>query len=269
MLGKLADEGKPLLVSLGPAMAATFGEKDPIAGLLGRYGLIAKTGMPLIAVRTTARGPTFSTDMIMRAPTGDHVLQKAMVDLATFITWPLPIGPASGAQATLAPLLVAAPSTDTWGESQWVRLRQVPREQRGMLADPPTPNESDLLTPAAWPGETPAWVGAAAAEIPGDQPRRLVVVGSVDWFIDPVVEEAYVIDGREVPAHPGNLELLESAVLWLAGQDDLIAQSATARAAPTVSALQASSLRRLRLVTIFGPAALILLAGVAYALWRK
>jgi hypothetical protein len=138
-----------------------------------------------------------------------------------------------------------------------------------MLADPPTPNQGDLLTPPAWPGEPPAWVGAAAAEIPGDRPRRLVLVGSVDWFIDPVVEEAYAIDGREVSAHPGNLELLESAVLWLAEQDDLIAQSATARAAPTVSALRAGSLRRLRLMTIFGPAGLVLLAGVAYALWRN
>lgn len=114
------------------------------------------------------------------------------------------------------------------------------------------------------------WLVAAAAERfeVGAAPQRVVVVGSNSWLIDRVARRQVEVDGRAVPAYPGNYEFFEAAVMWLANQDDLIAQSPTARAVPTVKDLSAATVSRLRIGVIAGMPALMLVIGLAYRIVR-
>jgi hypothetical protein len=101
-----------------------------------------------------------------------------------------------------------------------------------------------------------------------DRPQRLVVIGSNSWFTDQVMGEAASVDGRIVPANPGNLELMEASIYWLAGQDDAIAQSATARAVPLIRSLDPGMLSLLRWLAIAGLPGAVLALGVAWRLAR-
>ena len=64
---------------------------------------------------------------------------------------------------------------------------------------------------------------------------------------------------------PGNAELFEAAVLWLAGQDELIATSAGARSTAMVKPLSPGSLTALRWGLIAGLPLMTLGLGI---LWR-
>ena len=77
-----------------------------------------------------------------------------------------------------------------------------------------------------------AWRVAVASERfeVGKPSQRLVAVGSNSWYMDAVSRQTANVDGRMVLAYPGNSEMFEAAVWWLAGQDDLIAQSPSAQA---------------------------------------
>ena len=100
------------------------------------------------------------------------------------------------------------------------------------------------------------------------RPQRLVIVGSNSWYSDHVMGEAATVDGRIVPANPGNIELMEASIYWLAGQDDSIAQSATARAVPLIRSLDRGTLRLLRWVAIAGLPGAVLGLGVVWRLTR-
>jgi hypothetical protein len=84
-----------------------------------------------------------------------------------------------------------------------------------------------------------------------------------------VTQQGRLVDGRPVLQNPGNLELLDASVHWLAHQDELIAQSAAATAAPMVRAIDERSLRLVRFATIGGLPVFVLLCGVALRVLRK
>jgi len=112
-------------------------------------------------------------------------------------------------------------------------------------------------------------LGAAAERLTADgNTQRLVAIGSNTWFSDPILKDLAEVDGRPVPANPGNAELFEAAVSWLAGQDDLIAQSPTARAVPLIGPLSGGTRTALRLLAIVGLPVLVLLAGLIWRMLR-
>jgi hypothetical protein len=110
-----------------------------------------------------------------------------------------------------------------------------------------------------------SWPIVAACERPGSTgPQRLLVVGSNTFFVDARAELTR-IDGRIVESSPGNFELLEAGVYWLAGQDDLIAQSPGARAVALVKPINEAQLRLVRLLVMLGVPVAVLGFGLA---WR-
>jgi hypothetical protein len=95
------------------------------------------------------------------------------------------------------------------------------------------------------------------------------VVGSFDWFFDEWTRPATIVDERIVADNPGNAELFEAAVLWLAGQDELIARSPTARATPRIESIDPGRLSALRWSLVGGLPGLVLLLGVLWWLLSR
>lgn len=277
--GRLLDAGEPVIVSLSPSMLPTYGEQDPMAKVLEKYGLRAQTGKPLLMDVPGQRGRTAETDRIVQGTlAGDsgHALAGAVRGVPTYLTWPIPIDLAPGADAKVWPVLTVPVSTSsppgTWAETEWQRFRSVRREERALMPDAPSYTAGrDAGAPAAPLAAADGWTVVAAAERgnPSDRSSRVVVVGSNDWFIDQVTQQGTVVDGRTTFQNPGNMELLENSLLWLTHQDSLIAQSATARATPIVRAVPDGALRMLRLAVVAGLPALVLITGALARAARK
>lgn len=264
---RLLNAGTPVIVSLAPSMLPTYGEQDPMTKVLQRYGLDAKTGTPLLTDVLTQRGRTAETDRIVQGTIkGEdaHPLAGAVRGVPTYLTWAIPIDAQAGVKSTTRPVLTvpvsAATPPTTWAESEWQRFRSVRREERALMPDAPAYTQGrDTAAPATPLPNADGWTVVAAAEV--EPNTRLLAVGSNDWFIDQVTQQGTIVDGRPAFQNPGNLELLENALLWLTHQDQLIAQSATARATPIVKAIPDAPLRMLRIAVIAGLPALVLLCG--------
>jgi hypothetical protein len=160
-----------------------------------------------------------------------------------------------------SPVLTTPADTQTWGESQWLRVYQTPREQVPLIPDQPKFDEGRDVK-----GGTGAWTLAVATE---KDSQRAVIVGSNSWITDKYSQQMGTVEGRQTLLFPGNVELFEASVLWLAGQDTMIAQSPAARSVAMVRAIESPSLTRLRWSIVLGLPGLVLLVGVIYGMTRK
>jgi len=275
VLTSLADSGANLLVSMNPSIIPGYGEQDPTTAPLARFGLAAETGRPLLRERVTAQGRVIETDQMLMPDRGDTPLAGAVRNLPTFVPWPIALFERpveEKVRITRTTLYSIQATADVWAESQWLRLWQTPREQRSILPEGPQFDEGrDGRWPEGQPTKTPQrWAVSVAAERfeLGAKPQRLIAVGSNAWFMDQVTHQQLAVDGRAAAANPGNLELFEAAVYWLANQDALIAQSPSARIVPMIGNIDETLLSRLRLAVVIGMPMLVLLAGLSYRLVR-
>ena len=263
---QLIESGENVLVSLNPSTLPAFGATDAISAALAPFGIEADSGRPILQEQFTSFGRVVRTDQRVVTANDDHILPQAITGLPTMLTWPISIhqiDTPDELQVQFIPLLSIEPG-ERWAESQWLGYRQIPRDQRHLVPNPPQ-NDS-TRDDAAGP-----WVVAAAVQrkVPGlDHAHRLIVIGSNDWFVDQVIQEASVIDGRIVSKNPGHIELFEAAFYWLAGQDELIAQSATARAIAMVQPIEPTQLTLIRWIVIAALPALVLLIGVFWRIVR-
>ncbi len=269
-LAQLVGEGRPILLSLNPSPDAGVGLADPIAAVLPRYGLAAATDRPLFRSAVSG-GSRLSAPLAMAtgaepaSGAAEHPLAAAVAGLPTLLPWPITLTPAADGAAVgveVTPLLTVADDESTWAESQWIGVWSSRTDER-RLSDQTTPDpRSDTLRP---PGGGDRWLVAAAAErrdpaLP--EPARLVVVGGNAWFTDPVAMRQANLDGRQFFVNPGNLELFESGVMWLAGRDDLIARSSASQAVPLVR-IRAEELSAVRWVLLGGlPLGVLVLGGI-------
>lgn len=260
--------GAPVLVSLNPSVLPTYGDKDPLVTPLARFGLSANTGKPLLsrvvrpgAPRAIADPGRRVTPKIEPSALEPSPITRAISGLPTQLAWVVPIErvDAKDAGITFAPILAAPGDDATWGESQWLRYWQTKPQDQAALPDQPQFDEGRDLKSA--PGSS--WTLAAAAERrEGTATRRVVVVGSNGWYADAIAMASLTSDGRQGNVSPGNVELLEASIYWLAGQDDLIAQSASARSLPRVVEIDEKTRGTLRWLLIAGLPALVLCVGV-------
>lgn len=287
-VGRLVKEGRPLLVSLAPSNLPTIGQKDPMVEPLTPLGLSPDTAHPLLR-RTRAAGGggsgfTVSPDLVLVRSEDEHPVGASAQSLPTLLTWAMPIRVDPSARAasgsTIWPLLVAQADANTWGESDWLGFRQTPGAQRALLINPPAPDSPRDDTNGPWTVaaalERPL-NAAASSTPPGSGPsgaapmggtQRLIVVASNGWFFDELTQKGDVVNGRPVPLHPGNLELFESSIYWLAGQESLIARSAEAQHVPLIPDLSAGTQRGLRWGLIAGMPLIVLVLGVLWRLLR-
>lgn len=270
-LKSLIDAGENVLLSLEPSTLPSVGEADPMARLAEPFGVIVDSGRPLLRRISSPRGWTVLPGQEIIGGGGDHPVAAALRDQRTLLPWPLPItllppssdGPAEDERESW-PLLAVAAGSDTWGESQWLEFRALPPAQRSMVSNPPQPEEK-------WDNLAGPWIVAAAAQRrapSGGAPQRMIVVGANGWHFDQFTQQTRVVDGVTGLSFPGNGDLFESAIYWLAHQDELVAPSSRTRRIPTIPALAPPTLAALRWSLVAGLPALVLGIGLALRLLR-
>ncbi|MDX2130902.1 MAG: hypothetical protein SFY69_02470 [Planctomycetota bacterium] len=277
VLEQLVTRNENVLLCMNPSVLPGYGEPDPTVQVLAHFGLAADTGRPLVRELFSTRGRTVETALLTQALDGATPLNGAMHGLPTAVTWPITLveRPAPDrVRLTMVPLLSVDASSTLWTESQWLRIWQTPPEARSLIPPADQPVYDDGRD-GRWPeGKESArgqqWLLAASVQRfeVGKKPQRAVIIGSNSWFIDSVSQAMMSVDGRAALRNPGNLELFESSVYWLADLDALIAQTPTAQATSMIGPMSESSLRRLQLGIIVGMPLSVLLLGAAYRFVR-
>ncbi len=246
----LLARGESVLISLSPSVLPALGSTDPMSNMLQTFGLSPNTAAPIVEQASGPQGSQVAIDLVAIAQDDTHPIAAAIKGLPTLLPWPVAVG--SGGQD-----LLSLEGDSLWAESDWLNIWRMPHAQRGPLLA-----RTDF--DASRDDNDGPWVVAAAAErsapSSGDQ-QRLVVVGSNGWFSDGLALATSTVDGREVLQYPGNIELFEASVLWLAGRDDEVAPSPGARSVPLIKPRTPSELAALRWSLVLGLPMLVLAIG--------
>ena len=267
-LKRLSSDGRNMLVSVNPSGMPGIGQADPLVEWLEEWGVKADTGRPLLMQQSTPAGRQVSADMVFTDPRSTHPVAVAITGLATDLLWAIPLASTGAGRDTWAPIVqVDRAGGNVWGESQWAEYRRVRPEQRALISNPPAPDSARDDTQGPWTIaaalQRPAPSGASGTSGSGTQ--RVVVVGSNGWFFDEIAGAAASVDGRSQLVLPGNYELFEASVYWLAGQDQRVSTSAQASAVALIPQVSGAKLAAIRWGLIAGVPVLVLLIG---AVWR-
>jgi len=261
----LLARGKPVLVSAAPSIFPTYGDEEPMNRALAPFGVELLAGTPLLGEASGQHGRRVLTEQAV-APGGggENPIAEAISGLRLLLPWPIAVETTESEGVRTSPL-VALDGKSVWAETDWLTLWRTARNQREFLPEQPAFDEGT-------DERRDGWVVAVAAE--RSRPRegrtdRVVVVGSNGWMLDPIAaRRAELVEGRAPLAFPGNAELFEAAVLWLARQDELIAPSPEARPVALVKPLSERQLATLRWVLIAGLPGAVLLGGVVHRVLR-
>jgi hypothetical protein len=270
IVDRLADEGKNILLGVFPSVLPTTGNVDPTTRVLDRFGLAAYSGRTLVRDVLTPQGRYVETDFTLQPTPGHHPICHAIQGLPMLLSWPIDIAIIGEPMqdVKLWSLLTLPTAEGTWSEAQWLRFWSTPAHLRPQIADAPTfDRHRDLAAPTNEPGKPgrPWTLGMAAERTsPSGLSQRLIVIGANGWFIDRFTFRTSPVDGRLVVAFPGNLELFEASIAWLANQDDTIAQSPAARVLPVVQPITRGTLLAAQWFFIAGLPALALVAGLLH-----
>ncbi|MFK7882609.1 MAG: ABC transporter permease [Phycisphaerales bacterium] len=254
---RLIDAGEPVLLSLNPSVFPTYGDVDPMAKLAQPFGINARTGTPLLRERVGPGGNLADPNTIAISTANEHPVASATSGLRTALPWAVPIDLSETSDARAWPLITITDNdaSSAWAETAWLRLWSTPANARQLLREQPVFDASDR--------RSESWMLAAAGERTGPLGNaRIVVVGSNGWATDSVVASVeQMVDGRITTRFPGNGTLLDTAISWLAGQDELIAPGTDARPVATVKPLSPTQLSSIRWVLLGVVPGVILLAG--------
>lgn len=266
---QLAAAGKPLLLSVNPSTMPAIGQSDTMFEFLSGKdgpGLKVDSGLAILHRLGTPANPAVSAETVLTPTVRDTTaspITSAINGLRLRLPWAVPLRSQPDATATITPLLTLASDGATWAESQWIEFRSVPLPQRPFIRPQDQPRPDSQRDDAQGP-----WVIAAAIErkLPAQaDAHRMIVVGSNGWFLDEIASAATVVDNRRIPTYPGNAELFEASIYWLARQDSAIGVSPQAEASPVIPPLSAGTVSAIRWSLIAGLPLLVLFAG---ALWR-
>lgn len=276
----LIDRGAPVLLGLNPSVFPTFGEADPLGSLVARFGVRVGSNRPILSSANTTLGPRTAWDIRViprltseRTDDDTNPIAVAINGLPVAVEWPLPITQIADApSASTIDALLTLDMDPAWAESDWLNYWRTPRAERPLLRDPPIFDPPagddpvrDTLAARDMRGPFTVAVAIESDRAPSEPPARLVVVGSNTWFLDRVWQSEQEINGRRVLTNPGNPELFDAAVLWLAGRAELIAPSPAARPVARIKPISVGGKSVLRWSLIGGmPIAILGIGG----LWR-
>ncbi len=261
---RLVEDNANILACVEPSSLPAVGDEDPIAAALAPLGLKVDSGRPLVFRQNAPTGATVSPGSAFAPQNGEHPVAVAINGLTTLLPWPVSMAASDQASAGVWPLVEVAASGDIWGEAQWLQFRALSPAQRTLLSSQPTPEPAKDNVGGPW-------IIAAAAERLRAQfpaPQRAVVVGAHGWFFDEFTQASRMVDGLPDPLHPGNGELLEASIYWLAGMDDLIAAGPRSMRISRIEPLAPARLTALRWAIIVGLPALTLALGAALRYFR-
>ena len=250
-----SENGAGVLLSLGPSYLPTIGDTDPLAAFAERFGIGVGSGRVVLSERV-GQGGARSIEIGMRARSvGDHPIADAVGELPARVEWAVPMTveldrAAAGVRSW--PLLDVDGGDRRWTETQWLSVwRALGRSSTGEVRI-----AGDVSFDAEVAGETRGpWTVAAAGERDGaglERPSRAVVVGAWGWADDGLWSASAAVGGRVVRTNPGNIELIEASIEWLAGRDELIGRSAAGPPISRVDDLSAGDLGLLRWILLGG-----------------
>lgn len=260
-LAKVMAEGGSALVNLNPSVLPSAGQADPIAGALEHLGLRVDSARPIFTrVMGSGGSATISPDAIglageARENEPGSAIAAGIRNLRTFVGFPLTISADAGVKS--AALVQVPLSESVWCEGQWLGVWQTPAAQRPMIQPIPTYDASKDARP------DPMVIARSVERVVQGEMQRVVAVGSNNWMADFVLARRMTVDGREVAEYPGNAELLDSAMLWLSGQDGLLGGGGVAPVA-LIEPLTFGQLRMLRILVLVGIPIGVLGCGVLY-----
>lgn len=261
---KLANEHQNIQLNLNPSIQRTYGDSDPFGPAMRHFGIDSAAGKPLFTERFDQGKREIDTDRtVIASDDGSAKVSNpvlgAIRGLPTYLPWPIGLLALPDGAAKTAPLLQVKSDASVWGESSWLLIWQTPRNQRAALAGSPTFD--------AGKDDRGPWTVAIASEIAAtgaDPAQRLIAVGSTGWFFDSLTQPGVQVDGRVVSPFPGNQELFDSSIYWLAFADELIAQSPQASSIPLIGPIDPVRLLWLRMIIILGLPLCVLALGVVH-----
>lgn len=272
VLRDLTARGESLLVSLNPSTLPSIGQADPLSEFLEPLGVDADTARPLLRRVATQTGTLVGAEFAIIDPlsgaaggNGDAAspVARSIRGLRTDLLWCIPLRVREVSGVTTRPVVVIDNQGGAaWAESQWSEFRRVPVNERAGVVNPPGPDSARDDRDGPW--TVAASVDRAGARVGGGA-QRVMIVGSNGWFFDEIAGASGMVEGRPTLVAPGNAELFEASVHWLAGQEDLIASGATAAPTALIPPMSDAGLRALRWGLVVGVPLLVLLAG---AIWR-
>ncbi|HZW06273.1 MAG TPA: Gldg family protein [Phycisphaerales bacterium] len=268
-LNNLVASGRNVLLSVQVSQVPASGSPDPLTECLKPLGIEVDSGRPLLQSEKLGTRTVVVPRQDILEPGASHVLSGAVRDLRLRMQWPVAVSASAPGVHVRAEPVVTLPADGTrWAESEWQQFYNAVSQSKGdyrLIENPPM---KDTSRDGAAPGA--AWTVAMAVEnAPPDRVRqRLVVVGANGWFLDDLVDLQAEVDGRVTALFPGNLQLLESSVHWLAGQDDQIVRGATVTSRAAIPSMSRSQQLWLRWLLIAIMPALALAAGAAYRALR-
>ncbi len=254
-LTTLLDAGENVLLSLTPSPLSALGQPDPIAQAIEPLGILADTARPLLHMDVTSGTSRVEPDWQLLAAPGDNPIAQAIANLQTYFPWPVPMRATGSDNSTW--VLYQIPAGAGWAESDWQTLYRTPRQYRSLMESSPTPDSDADDTQGPWPVAM-----AVQRSMPGAAPQRLITIGASGWFFDRIAQNQRLIDNRAARTWPGNLELFDASIRWLAHQDELIARSITTQAIPMIRAIEPRKLSLIRFLLIAGLPLLVLIIGL-------
>lgn len=265
-LRTLVADARNVLVSVDVSDLPAVGEPDPIAAALEPLGVSVRSSHALLRRESTPQGQATMAFQVIVGGASDHPVASAVRGLPIVTPWASAMELRSNGPLTTTPLLLVPASAGAWGESEWTRIRELVargavRPLEGMLlADSPTP---DAVRDASLPQGAPGWVVAATSETvtAGAAPHRAVIVASPGWIDNSFTRASDTVSGRPALLFPGNLELFDASVQWLAGQDGRIAPGPESRGVPRIGEIEAGTLSALRWLLVAGLPVLVLTVG--------
>ncbi|MCA9273472.1 MAG: hypothetical protein KDA31_10530 [Phycisphaerales bacterium] len=253
VLQSLLDNGHAVMVNLAPSTLPGVGEADPIAEPLKAFGLAADTGKPVLSENNVGNQRFVEWEQLLVPSETGSALAEVISGRPVRLTWPIVIDRIE--EAGEAWPLVRLDQPSAWRESEWVGYWMTRDTDRPGIGNAPAPGgsrDADL-------GEgVVAWATKRAV---GEREQRVIVVGSHLWLFDMVARRKSEIEGRLVETSPGNTELAQSAIEWLAGHDDMIARSGDAAALAIVQPMDPTRRRAIQWVFIGGLPVLVLILG--------
>lgn len=257
---RLLTEGEPVLLSYYPSLMHDVRQPDPWQRLLSPWGLRPDTSAVVYeSVLTDGGVRRLRAEQDVAAYNEAHPIGRAVDGLQTRLGFPLPVRASDddsvGAEHTV--LATIEPATSRWLEPAWARPNEVKPPQAGDA------RQFDQPVPIIVSAERPNPQNGAARQ-------RLVVVGSGDWLQSRLADLAANIGGsRMALVSPGNIELLQSSVFWLAGLDELIAQSPTGQQVARLEGVTQADRLRWGIVLILAmPLGCLVLGGIVFVVRR-
>ncbi|MGP1347295.1 MAG: hypothetical protein ACTS3F_11595 [Phycisphaerales bacterium] len=272
-LSALIAEGANLMVSLEPSEMPAVGEPDPIAQALAPLGITPRVGTVLVSRISHPTQVVIDLYRRLRTPVPGHPISEAIAGLFTIfhVAMPIEIADPLPDGVRVWPLYRAEDTGDgVWGEGNWRAFRyanlQSPFTPISGGPTPPEPGGRGDIDDGPW--TIAAAIERSAGAIATDTPQRAVVVAAPGWFDDQTTTLRQPVDARQVVAFPGNAELFDASLAWVAHKDELIAPGSRPDEISRIAMLTPAQVAGIRWGLILGVPMLILAAGLAHRVLR-